>query len=96
MSGAYSTMHSTDKALPAISLNSAPGSRDLISVATEDNVVSAMILRERKKVPLTSKHDAQISCSHQIVFTPLVNAIQKIAMSVLHISTTKYRRETYR
>jgi hypothetical protein len=33
MRGAFSMNHSTERALPAMSLNSAPGSRERISVA---------------------------------------------------------------
>ena len=41
--GALSTSHSTERALPAISLNSAPGSLDLIRVA---NIIMAKQTKE--------------------------------------------------
>jgi hypothetical protein len=61
---AFSTSHSTIRALPAISLNSAPGSLDHISVAeiiwSVANATRLLINRR------TSKDHTKVACVHQI------------------------------
>lgn len=62
MVGACSTIHSTERALPAMSLNSLVGSRDRMSVA-DRRFVSFAYGRMKCKVR-TSEDHTQVSRAH--------------------------------
>ena len=65
---AFSTSHSTQRALPAMSLNSAPGSGERMSVAMEHGQIRHVKICADQ---LTSEDHAKVSGVHKVAFTPL-------------------------
>jgi len=75
--GAFSTSHSMVSALPAMSANSAPGTRERISVAAVLGVCVSDRANIRKRLvklaTRTSKDDAKVACGHQVLLVVLLD-----------------------